>query len=50
MFDAGAKPAEAVVVVFLVFGQLVVLGFLVGDLDVGMLVLQSLIAAVGLGA
>ncbi len=48
MLDTNTETAEAVVVRLLIFGQGVVFRFLVRNLDVGMIVLQSLITAVGI--
>lgn len=49
MLDPHAEAAEGAVIGFLVFGQFPVLGLLERNIEVGVVLLQPLIAAVGLG-
>ena len=48
MLDAHAEAAQGVIIGALIFCQGSCLGFLVGDIDAGVIFLKSLIATVGI--
>ena len=50
MLDAHSEPAQSVVVGAFILCQRPRFGFLVGDIDAGMIILKSLVAAVGMDA
>ncbi len=50
MLDPHAETTERVIVGFLFFGQFLLFGFLERNIDVGVVFLVALIAAIGIGS